>query len=246
MGMSFGSFASRSVATRVVATDGTGDFTDVQKAIDDLPSTGGVVYVKEGTYTITTKISVTGDNVSLFGAGRAAKISTTSDINILEVSGDFFSTADLYLFGAGSGKTNNTGLFLSQSKDSFVRNLWVENCGNQGIHLFNGSHRGIVTNCHVLNNFDNGILLTSISAGDNTDIIIANNISSGNTDTGIDISSADRVVCVGNISLSNDLGIDVGGDTTDAIITGNLSGSNTTSEITDSGTNTQIGHNIET
>jgi len=70
MAMAGGSFASRVVATRVVATDGTGDFTDIQSAIDDLPSGGGVVYVKEGTYAITSAITITSSNVGLIGAGK--------------------------------------------------------------------------------------------------------------------------------------------------------------------------------
>jgi len=77
MTMALGSFASRVVATKVVATDGTGDFTDIQSAIDDLPSTGGVVYIKEGTYDISTGLTITTANVALIGAGKASQIHTT-------------------------------------------------------------------------------------------------------------------------------------------------------------------------
>ncbi|MEK0337769.1 MAG: hypothetical protein QQN41_10090, partial [Nitrosopumilus sp.] len=72
--MSFGSFASRVVATKVVAIDGTGDFTDIQSAIDDLPAGGGVVYIKEGTYTITAGITFPNAAISLIGAGRSTII----------------------------------------------------------------------------------------------------------------------------------------------------------------------------
>ncbi|GAI66798.1 unnamed protein product [marine sediment metagenome] len=47
MGMSMGSFATRVIATIVVATDGTGDTDDIQEGIDLLPAGGGVVYIRE-------------------------------------------------------------------------------------------------------------------------------------------------------------------------------------------------------
>ena len=59
MAMGAGGFSSRVVATAVVATDGTGDFTDIPAAIASLPAGGGVVYVKEGTYTIGSAIVIT-------------------------------------------------------------------------------------------------------------------------------------------------------------------------------------------
>ena len=99
MAMSFGSFASRVVATRVLALDGTGDFTDIQSAIDDLPSGGGVVYIREGTYTISSTISITKSNVTIKGAGNSTIIylANNSDVDMISVSShDYFSITDVH------------------------------------------------------------------------------------------------------------------------------------------------------
>ena len=59
----------------VVAADGSGDFVDIQEAIDALPSYGGVVFIKRGLYDLNPKLSypfrqiVLRDNVSLIGEG---------------------------------------------------------------------------------------------------------------------------------------------------------------------------------
>ncbi len=74
MAMGAGGFASRVVATAVVATDGTGDFTDIPAAIASLPAGGGVVYIKEGLYIIAASIAITKANTSLIGDGKSTII----------------------------------------------------------------------------------------------------------------------------------------------------------------------------
>ena len=80
MGMSAGSFTVGAVATIVVAADGSGDFTAVQDGIDALPAGGGVVYIKEGTYTISVAIEIRKSNVALMGAGRGRSEEHTSEL----------------------------------------------------------------------------------------------------------------------------------------------------------------------
>ncbi len=43
---------------KVVALDGTGDFDDIEEAINALPSSGGTIFIKDGTYTITNTITI--------------------------------------------------------------------------------------------------------------------------------------------------------------------------------------------
>jgi len=62
------------VGTVIVAEDGSGDFIDIESAIDSLPNTGGVVYIKEGTYSISSGITITKSNVSILGAGSSTII----------------------------------------------------------------------------------------------------------------------------------------------------------------------------
>jgi len=46
------------VATVVVAQDGTGDVSDIQQGIDSLPSSGGLLWVREGTYEIDSGLFI--------------------------------------------------------------------------------------------------------------------------------------------------------------------------------------------
>lgn len=64
----------RKTATFIVATDGSGDFTDIQAAIDALPAGGGKIFIRAGIYTITSTITIGQNSVVLQGEGEATEI----------------------------------------------------------------------------------------------------------------------------------------------------------------------------
>jgi pectin methylesterase-like acyl-CoA thioesterase len=64
-------------STFVVSPDpAKGDFTALQDAIDALPSAGGKIFVKAGTYLITSTIKVTGSNIQIQGEGMVSPFSS--------------------------------------------------------------------------------------------------------------------------------------------------------------------------
>lgn len=200
MGMNFGSFASRVVATKVVATDGTGDFTDIQSAIDDLPTGGGVVYIKEGTYTITAKIEIKQDNTSLIGAGRATQIKTTSGIHLIEDSshkGLFIS--QLRLTGSGSAVAGQDGIVFLSTTDSTISNCWIDDIGVDGIAFQSSSDNdNVITGNHIENCIAFGILL------DGKRNIVSDNVIRNNEDGGIEISGSGTTnIITGNVITGN-------------------------------------------
>ena len=97
----------KGMATVVVAKDGSGDTADIQDGIDMLPSDGGVVFIKEGTYTVTAAISITKSNVTLQGTGRGTKIASSGNIKVIDITGagDYIQILNLYVYGSGSGNT---------------------------------------------------------------------------------------------------------------------------------------------
>ena len=109
MAMNLGSFAGRVIATRVVATDGSGDFTDIQDAIDDLPASGGAIWIKEGTYTLTNLLTIS-SNTTLIGGGNATIIKTAValqvGISLASKSNILIKDLQLYLLAAA----NTTGV----------------------------------------------------------------------------------------------------------------------------------------
>jgi Right handed beta helix region/Pectinesterase len=63
-------------STLVVDINGTGDYTDLQTAIDNLPAAGGKIFVKAGVYPITSTIEITTSNVHIQGEGMGITIFT--------------------------------------------------------------------------------------------------------------------------------------------------------------------------
>jgi len=85
MAMARGSFARQVVPYLIVAQDGSGDFTDIQTAIDSLPSVGGAILAKAGTYEISTALTIKIDNVNLEGVGKGTIIKTTAATSAFDI-----------------------------------------------------------------------------------------------------------------------------------------------------------------
>lgn len=245
MGMFAGSWAKKIVATRIVAADGSGDFTDIQSAIDDLPAGGGVVYVKEGTYTITSAITIGVSNTALIGAGKATKVQTTSDITMLYASAlSGIHINKLYFYGAGDGKSSNLGIEFVGMSFSSITECWIDNCGSLGIGASGESQKVIITD-NVLNaNFSTGMGLTDFQYGicsDNVIVdssasgilsqsiawsVLSNNVITGSGDHGINVATHYGTVSNNVCDQNTECGIilSVGGNST---IIGNICRTNT-------------------
>lgn len=87
--------------------DGT-TFTTIQAAIDDLPATGGIVFIPEGTYSIASTININTQSVCLIGAGSSGQsdIAPTVGTTTLEWTGSVGGT--MFSFSAVSGGGNPT------------------------------------------------------------------------------------------------------------------------------------------
>jgi len=291
MGMSFGSYASRVVATKVVATDGTGDFTDIQAGINALPATGGGVYIKEGTYVITSNITFPNSNISLIGCGKSTKIQYTFvgfGMNINGVNG--IRIQNLYLLGNNVGFQQ--GIRVFNSNETIVDHCWIEATGDTGIGVSGNSNRCIFSN-NIIHNMDyyglqllqcNHIVVTgnvisssgsdalqlgtpagncdyllfsgnvikdAVSKGirlsDGDHCVFSNNQIYNNGDDGVFVDvGCDYNVITSNVIISNGTyGVNISNVSCDKniIVANDLSG-NTSGGITDSGTLTEIGHNV--
>lgn len=156
-------------ATVVVAADGSGMTTDIQEGIDMLPATGGVVYIKEGIYTISAAIDIKQNNTALIGAGKTTHIVQTAADFII----DCFNFNGLYitnLFLDGNSQTSTVGIRFSTTKDSRVINCWIEECGTDGIYLFVSGENVLIHGNAIKDCNDCGICFVGAVGG-----IISNN-----------------------------------------------------------------------
>ena len=224
MAMGAGGFSSRVVATAVVATDGTGDFTDIPAAIASLPATGGVVYVKEGLYIIATAIAITKPNVSLIGAGKSTIIAPSAPIVAISGDGkDNITIKDLQIDGDAGSSGFTFGIKFENCDDAIIENCLIQNIAADGIYLDNVSNDNIVIDCiikgchrhgieafggrvyihHCLisGSFNSGIVLV---AGSNNSKVIGCSVLS-NVHNGIWVLSGDCLI-QGNRCDANDTG----------------------------------------
>ena len=106
-------------ATVVVSLDGTGDTDDIQEAIDALPSTGGEIYIKEGTYTQKTIIP-TKSNVTITGTGEGTILKSKGiDEEIIGIMTNNITIENLSLIATS---TNSEGITMYSNKININRN----------------------------------------------------------------------------------------------------------------------------
>lgn len=257
MAMNLGSWASRSVATLVVATDGTGDFTDIQDAVNALPATGGCVYIKEGTYTLTASIVIPSDNISIIGCGRSTHIIETAAVPIISVGGrSYFSIENVFL--DGSAGTSLAGVYFTSSHDNRVTRCWIEDCGANGVAVITSGYRilvanNLITRCHhfgistydVYEEIINSNLITDcgedldgsggIAVTLSSHCVVSNNVITdcfrSTITNGISIIAADFCTITGNVCVNNSgNGIYVGRSTRNTI-TGNVCQNNSIGNV---------------
>ena len=190
--------------------DGTDDQVEINAAIQALPSTGGEAVILDGTYNITSAISVSKDNVKLSGNGastvlvrnwgtdiRTGVITIESGVSKCKISG-FFVDGNV---GSYSGSTNDSILLKDGSSHNEVSNNIIVNSRN-GI-LVEGSHYNVLHG-NLCKDGECGIYLYTRSSGN----VVANNICSNNVyrtsfGGGIDIFESDENTVVGNVCNGN-------------------------------------------
>ena len=128
----------------VVATDGSGDYntdgvsdeSEINEAISNLPSSGGVVLLKKGTYTISGNVNILKNNVILRGEGKATKIFLANSTNVDMVQvGNGTTIAndcvveDIFFDGNKANQTSNGALLniYGSSGTKALRNV-VRGC----------------------------------------------------------------------------------------------------------------------
>lgn len=153
----------------VVAQDGSGNFTNIESAIEScksFPYSRINIYIKNGVYKEKIIISAWNTKISLIGENRDSTIITF---------GDYFSKIK-----KGANSTFYTATLLVQGNDFQAKNLTIENSAGavgQAIALAVEADRCSFENCKILGNQD-----TLYAAGENARQYFSNCYIEGTTD----------------------------------------------------------------
>jgi hypothetical protein len=173
-------------ATYVVATDADeGDYTDIQNAIDALPASGGSIFIKAGTYYITTSsgLNVTKSNVSLVGEGFSTILKVPMNVtgwsNLVEISGNNLGniTFQYLMFDGSSDSTVEHGYAININGSALYtgnHDIWIDHCYFYNIKSHNVV-ASIVTDLKMTNCLVENIGLDGIVMSLPTRNIVANN-----------------------------------------------------------------------
>lgn len=138
--------SSAGVDTIVVARDGSGNFTSIERAVEScksFPYQRIVIYIKNGIYREKVRIPEWNTRISLIGQNKDSTILTY---------GDYFGK-----IGKGPNSTFYTATLLVEGNDFHAENLTIENSAGpvgQAIALAVGADRCEFTNCRLLGNQD--------------------------------------------------------------------------------------------
>lgn len=203
--------------------DGTNDHVEIQQAIDNLPSGGGSVYLREGTYNIGATINLN-NNVTLSGAGAGTWLYLANNVDDDVIYGtglDNLLVADLRIYGNGANNTGGHGIYILNAWKFRIEDVWVENCDKDGINLTfcwystvsnsildgNGQYgitvAGASQNVNVVGNICFGNEYDGIYVDYSLWTTITGNTTEGNTYSGILLWHAEHNTVTGNTSQGN-------------------------------------------
>lgn len=164
--------------TGTIEYSGTDASSVIQAAIDSLGPSGGIIWIKEGTYVISSTVKVPG-NVTLSGVGFATKL-VLADFADQEViankhAGDYVDSdiviTNLQIDGNGAKQTLEakvSAIFLSKVSRSRVEGCWIHNVApkttNAGVYALYSAYLTIRGNAIYENPYA-GIFLSSGSRG---------------------------------------------------------------------------------
>ncbi len=212
-------YYSQLVADRIVNLDGSEDSVNIQTAIDSLPPTGGIVYIRSGLYDLQGNSIVLRSNLKLIGDGidqTIVRLFPTMHNEAMGVADAITSETDItnllvenFTVIQNVERLNHHGGIRPRgivNNDITIRNMKVTDVSGPGIGIPNYTFNNLlVENCIVERAW------TGISFGGGENAIIRGNTIIDMTGDGIYPENSSSNVIIENNYLENigDTAIDV-------------------------------------
>ena len=173
----------RDITGKGAVGDGSTDNYDaIMDAIDDLPSTGGVILVPPGTWLVSDTLDTGGRNpksspkasVTLWGQGPSCviKLQNSADKDVIRMNGVNHSIIGIKIDGNYTNQTSATevnGIDGMDSTDCLIDGCQVVNVNGNGIDV-GGSTGLLIANTRIHNCQKTGITHGDTSVGSNLTI----------------------------------------------------------------------------
>jgi parallel beta-helix repeat protein len=200
--------------TGFVEYSGSDASSVIQAALNSLGSNGGIIWIREGTYVITSTIRVPG-NVTLRGTGFATKLiladSADQEVIANKHTEDYVDSniviSNLQIDGNGAKQTPGaqvSTIFFSRVSRSRVENCWIHGVApgstNAGVYALYSSYLTVRGNV-IYDNSYAGVFLAS-----GTNAIIVGNVFYHNH-RGVYLAGHLNGVVKGNQIVSGDEGV---------------------------------------
>lgn len=196
--------------------DGTADDTEINAAIQALPSGGGEIIILDGTYNITNEILINKDNIFLTGNNTNTKIQINNNINIFNLTSNYCKISSFYMekLSAGGG----VGVNIAGNNNT-VNECYLINFKN---HVFlNANINKISINNNMFQNGFYGVKDNGSTTSSPLDSIIINNNNFINMNQAINISFTNNGIISNNIvNNCSGWGVSINGD--NDLINGNI------------------------
>jgi len=200
---------------------------EIQKALDQLPASGGVVDLPSGTFIVTQPIILQKDNLALRGAGQSTILllapgadcpviilgeplnSPKRTVNHLCVAGlqidgnRHFQSRELWKLHGEGTQIRNNGITIQRVSDSLVENVICARCRSGGLVTTLGVRNFTVRKLTAFDNQFDGLACYKTRHSSFTDLYLHDNPGAG-----ISLDLAFDNNCISNaFLLGNNLGV---------------------------------------
>ena len=206
----------------IVAPTG-GDYSDIQTALTALGS-NATIFIAPGTYTITSTINVTGNNVTIIGSGIQTIVNIgANSVVAFNVTGNDVTIRNLQISGHKQSYTGTRGIF-GQTGISRLRviNCYIHDLKGEGVIQDTNTGNQILDNV-ICDNVGENIQLAScngVIVSGNYLYVSTNDVTYGTIDCQITIFSSHNCLFNDNVLDGNasggagvGYGIEMGGNT---------------------------------
>ena len=223
----------------IVSQLGKGDYEDIQSAVDDLPATGGRIYVDDGVYELATSLIIDKNNVFIeFSEFSTIKRKTDFVGDVIKIGNGSTTRSDITLKGLKiddlTGSSGSDGIELDKTTRVKFIDCSILNTHDAPFKIDADSSFCWMIRCRTENEFsifgDNCWMSNCVHTGDlavsgDDNRITGNSLTASSF--GVSDAGSNRLIFTGNTLEEGGLEDDIYFTGTRGIIVGNVNKSST-------------------